>query len=186
MMRFKLAMISTSLLTAAGPGLLAQDEPPRNGPSLRFGGGLGVATSQRNDGSSESRVGPLADLQLGVGGRRVQLVFEIHWQPFKVPVPRTGDAVRLIYYLGSLQVFLDRRVYLRGGVGLAHANWSGSSGARAETQLAAGLAAGFETRVLGRWMALEAVWRGATGICFDDCTYGGNRVLAVQVLIPFY
>jgi hypothetical protein len=173
-------------LSATGATLTAQEEPSRNGLSLRVGGGLGLATSHGTGGAHVNRVGPLVDLQLGVGGRRVQAVFEAHLQPFKLPVPPGEDAVRLMYYLGSLQVFLGRNAYVRGGVGVAQVYWSGPGRAGDQSNIAAGLAVGFETRALGRLLAFEGVWRGTGSLCFDSCGFTGTRLLAVQVLVPFY
>ena len=92
----------------------------------------------------------------------------------------------MLYILPSLQVFLRRQVYLRGGLGVAHSWWSGSGGGRAETLLAAGLAIGMEKHAFGRWVAFEAAWRNASELCFDSCGFSGTRLLSLGVVVPFY
>jgi hypothetical protein len=183
------AVLTFLILMATNPAGLSQagqTEPPRSGPFLRLGAGLGQATSNNTGLRHEGKTGLLGDLQVGTGGRRVQAVFEVDWQAFKLPVPFREDAVSLVYLLGSFQWFPGRQVYVRGGLGVARGNWSGPSERDPENYPAAGLALGIEARTFGRWLAFEGVWRGANGLCFDTCSLKDARLLAVQVLVPFY
>ncbi len=178
-----LSLVATNPATHALP---AQEEPARSGPFVRFGVGLGNASSHDTYGSHADKTGVLGGVHVGIGSRRLQALVEAHWQPFKLPVPFRDDAVRLVYLLGSLQWFPGRQAYVRAGLGLAHGSWSGPAGRRTENYPAAGLSFGVEIRTLGRWLAYEAWWRGATGLCFENCSFAGTRVLGAQALVPFY
>lgn len=180
------ALFSTLLLSVAAfrPALAAQEEPPRSGVFIRVGGGGGYAISHDTDDNSENVATPLAALHLGTGGRRVQGVLEVQWQPVKLSVPPGDRALSQLYFLASLQWFVQRQLYFRGGIGGVHQTWSRGGGDASAAAL--GFTVGFEARTFGRWLAFEALWRGTYSLCFEECGFAGTRLWGAQVLVPFY
>lgn len=186
----RLGLLSLSLVAACvtTQGLMAQDEPPRQGSFARVGLGFGAARNRDSYGTGRDARGLVASVHAGGGGRRVQAVLQLDWQPFPVEVPFRDEDVSFVYAIDAVQFFLDRHVYLRPGLGLALARWSSPAEVRREgSYLAAALALGAEWRVVGaRWLSFELSWRGASGLCFETCSFAATRLLGLQALVPFY
>jgi hypothetical protein len=95
---------------------------------------------------------------------------------------------RLWYLVGGLQIFVDRHVYLRPGLGLGQADWVTPCTVYCppEQYIVAGVSVGGEWRVgPDRWLDAELGWRDASCTPLTECS-GLFRLFTLQILVPFY
>jgi hypothetical protein len=116
-------------------------------------------------------------------------VIDFMWQPFRVP-PDAGHGAWLWYLTGGVQIFVDRQVYLRPGLGLGQAYWATPTpctvGCPPEQYIVVGLSVGGEWRVgRARWLGAELGWREASCTPLTECKVL-FRLFTLQILVPLY